>query len=139
MLALHQVSSTQMHVIEHENDETLGHDFSRRGGSRCGGNGVENFWRSFDGFVLFDYESRHDLRLAVVEDLEIFFLESSDLVALLVANEHGHQHDVYIALDCERGYLCGWGVRLLRGERAQKERQDTYESGRNAIGACSHF
>jgi hypothetical protein len=47
--------------------------------------------------ALLDGEAGNDLRLVVVENLEVFFFESTYCVALLVADQDWHEHYVYVA------------------------------------------
>ena len=66
---------------------------------------------------------RDDLRLAIVEELEVFFMEISDRVALSIAHDHAHRHQLDVDLECGRFFVRSnlrrglIGMRLSVGRR----------------------
>ena len=63
------------------------------------------------------------LRLSVSKDLEVLRAKVSYRMVLRVANDHAHQNQVDIDLECSRvicRVLCGWGVTGRRGCRINR-------------------
>ena len=49
--------------------------------------------------MLDNRESRSDLWLAVVEDLEVFFRKVTDGITLAIADYNRHEYFIYVGLD----------------------------------------
>ncbi len=64
---------------------------------------------------LFDRELRDYLRLALVEEVEVLFLESSDGVSLLVAHDDGNLHEIGGATESGSGIVTRHFGRILSG------------------------
>ena len=89
------------------------------------------------GASAFSIENFDDLlKLAFVEELEVFLLQRADGVPRAVANHNGHQHQIYRGAEGERrialGHL-GGGLRLLRRtDHSRTGGNDQYQSQRSA-------
>jgi len=104
-----------VHVVEEQSGETVGDDgllFYWRSYWWAGGSGAISFIGFFYG-ELGDFFGR-----AIIEDLEVFFLQVANGVAGGVADYDGDDYDVYIDLEsCARCWrdlrVCVgcWGLR----------------------------
>ena len=78
----------------------------------------------FDRAAELNGESGDGALLAVIEDLEIFFLQAVDCSALLVADDDGHQNPVHFQL---HGWSGGLRLACLLSGRTQTKRSQTTE------------
>lgn len=99
LLCQRQITGAQIQVVEEKNHKTL-----RRGGrlSRVEGTtrrgGGSYCARRFRG-ALYYRKSSNDLRFAIVEDLEILFLEITHGITLAIADHNRHEYFIYVGLD----------------------------------------
>ena len=139
-----EVFECRVHVVEQVGYEVVGEHRRRRGLARIRRFGL---WLRFQtrrllfqhhrSARLLDGEPGDHLRLAIVQEPEVFLGQVAHGVAVAVAHDHGHGHQVYARREF-RGRLFGLhfggglalGGGLLRhGERArqEEERKQTVE------------
>src|SRR5579864_4844952 len=77
------------------------------------------------------------LRLPLVEELEVLFLEISNRATLTVANYHRHEHQIDFGLKRRRGVMCGHlgAVFVCSLRRCLGRSQDTRPEGQQETGA----
>jgi len=105
-----------MNVVEQIGDEAGGDDWRRGAGRRRGLAGLGGLGLHDDGGSagLLDREAADDLRLAVIENAEIFLRQVPDGAALIVAHDDRDGHQIYARGEGRRGVL---GENLSGGRR----------------------
>jgi hypothetical protein len=111
-LGLREVAQAHVQIVEQENNEPGGHT----GRLMCLSGRRSRGWSDIGvrGGVgpSLKSESRNDLGLAVIEDLEIFFLETTYIPTLAITDNHGYQSNIHRAFD-SKGAVPNWRLRRL--------------------------
>ena len=97
LMRVEKIATGEMDVIDQIGDVAIGKSWlgrSRRSGLRRFARGSGGHWRGGGSFALFHREFRDELRLAFVEELEVFLLEITDGVAIAIAHDDRDGNEV---------------------------------------------
>jgi len=127
-----QVFERRVHVVEQVSHEVVGDYRGRRRRGRARFRrlglrlqvGLRGLFLQHDRSAgLLDGKSRDGLRLAVVQKPKVFFGEVAHGMAVAVAHDCGHGHQVHPRRKCRGSFLRLHFGLLRRGERAGQEEE----------------